>query len=498
MEKKYILSIDQGTTSTRAIIFDKKCKMIGIAQKEVTQHFPQNGWVEQDANEIWLTTLSVLSQVVDQTNIDPALIDSIGITNQRETTVIWDKKTGIPVHHAIIWQSRQSEAICEEIRKDKELTAAIIQKTGLVIDPYFSATKIKWMLDTIEGVRKRAEQGELLFGTIETWLIWKLTGGAAHVTEYSNASRTMMFNIETLEWDEDILKALNIPRNLLPEVKPSSMIYGHTVAYHFFGQEIPIAGAVGDQQAALFGQACFEKGTAKNTYGSGCFMLLNTGTEIIRSQRGLLTTVAWGVNGEVTYALEGSVFVGGSAVQWLRDGLRLINTVTETDIYANRVASAAGMYLVPAFVGLGAPYWDSDVRGAIFGLTRGTTKEHFIRATLEAIAYQSRDVIDVMIEESGLKLATLKVDGGATRSEFLMQFQSDILNVPVDVAGIIETTALGAAYMAGLATGFWQDIDHLCAIRTSRKLVSPKMNEQTRTELYNGWKKAVHATMQYR
>lgn len=498
MEKKYILSIDQGTTSTRAIIFDKKCKMIGIAQKEVTQHFPQNGWVEQDANEIWLTTLSVLSQVVDQTNIDPALIDSIGITNQRETTVIWDKKTGIPVHHAIIWQSRQSEAICEEIRKDKELTAAIIQKTGLVIDPYFSATKIKWMLDTIEGVRKRAEQGELLFGTIETWLIWKLTGGAAHVTEYSNASRTMMFNIETLEWDEDILKALNIPRNLLPEVKPSSMIYGHTVAYYFFGQEIPIAGAVGDQQAALFGQACFEKGTAKNTYGSGCFMLLNTGTEIIRSQRGLLTTVAWGVNGEVTYALEGSVFVGGSAVQWLRDGLRLINTVTETDIYANRVASAAGMYLVPAFVGLGAPYWDSDVRGAIFGLTRGTTKEHFIRATLEAIAYQSRDVIDVMIEESGLKLAILKVDGGATRSEFLMQFQSDILNVPVDVAGIIETTALGAAYMAGLATGFWQDIDHLCAIRTSRKLVSPKMNEQTRTELYNGWKKAVHATMQYR
>lgn len=498
MDKKYILSIDQGTTSTRAIIFDKKCKMIGIAQKEVTQHFPQNGWVEQDANEIWLTTLSVLSQVVDQTNIDPALIDSIGITNQRETTVIWDKKTGIPVHHAIIWQSRQSEAICEEIRKDKELTAAIIQKTGLVIDPYFSATKIKWMLDTIEGVRKRAEQGELLFGTIETWLIWKLTGGAAHVTEYSNASRTMMFNIETLEWDEDILKALNIPRNLLPEVKPSSMIYGHTVAYYFFGQEIPIAGAVGDQQAALFGQACFEKGTAKNTYGSGCFMLLNTGTEIIRSQRGLLTTVAWGVNGEVTYALEGSVFVGGSAVQWLRDGLRLINTVTETDIYANRVASAAGMYLVPAFVGLGAPYWDSDVRGAIFGLTRGTTKEHFIRATLEAIAYQSRDVIDVMIEESGLKLATLKVDGGATRSEFLMQFQSDILNVPVDVAGIIETTALGAAYMAGLATGFWQDIDHLCAIRTSRKLVSPKMNEQTRTELYNGWKKAVHATMQYR
>ncbi|MBY0147039.1 glycerol kinase GlpK [Neobacillus niacini] len=497
MEEKYILSLDQGTTSTRAILFNKKGEIVHSAQKEFTQYFPKPGWVEHNVNEIWGSVLAVIACVLTESGVRPDQISGIGITNQRETAVVWDRETGKPVYNAIVWQSRQTSGICDELIAQGYNTL-FREKTGLLIDAYFSGTKVKWILDNVEGAREKAEQGKLLFGTIDTWLIWKLSGGKAHVTDYSNASRTLMFNIFELKWDEELLDILGVPRSMLPEVKSSSEIYGTTVNYHFFGQEIPIAGAAGDQQAALFGQACFEKGMAKNTYGTGCFMLMNTGEKAVRSEHGLLTTIAWGLDGKVEYALEGSIFVAGSAIQWLRDGLRMLQDAKHSERLARKVASTDGVYVVPAFVGLGTPYWDSDVRGAVFGLTRGTTKEHFVRATLESLAYQTKDVLSVMETDSGIEVKTLRVDGGAVKNDFLMQFQSDILNVPVERPVVNETTALGAAYLAGLATGFWsnqEEISNQWAIDSS---FQPNLAEETREELYKGWKKAVKAAMAFK
>jgi glycerol kinase len=497
MVEKYILSIDQGTTSTRAILFNNKGEIVHCAQKEFTQYFPKPGWVEHNANEIWGSVLAVIAGVLTESGVRPEQIAGIGITNQRETAVVWDRETGKPVHHAIVWQSRQTSGICDELI-EQGFNTLFREKTGLLIDAYFSGTKVKWILDNVEGAREKAEQGKLLFGTIDTWLIWKLSGGKAHVTDYSNASRTLMFNIFDLKWDEELLDILGVPKSMLPKVKSSSEIYAHTVNYHFFGQEIPIAGAAGDQQAALFGQACFEKGMAKNTYGTGCFMLMNTGEKAVRSEHGLLTTIAWGLNGKVEYALEGSIFVAGSAIQWLRDGLRMLQDAKHSDRLARKVTSTDGVYVVPAFVGLGTPYWDSDVRGAVFGLTRGTTKEHFVRATLESLAYQTKDVLAVMETDSGIELKTLRVDGGAVKNDFLMQFQSDILNVPVERPVVNETTALGAAYLAGLATGFWStqnEISNQWAIDSG---FEPNLSEDTREDLYKGWKKAVKAAMAFK
>jgi glycerol kinase len=493
----YILSLDQGTTSSRAILFDQQGQIVHTAQKEFRQIFPNPGWVEHNANEIWGSILSVIASCLSESDIRPAQIAGIGITNQRETTVVWNKNTGKPVYHAIVWQSRQTAEICEEL-KAQGYQDLFKKKTGLLLDPYFSGTKVKWILDHIDGAREQAENGELLFGTIDTWLIWKLSGGKAHVTDYSNASRTLMYNIMDLQWDEELLEILTIPKSMLPEVKPSSEIYAHTAAYHFFGHEIPIAGAAGDQQAALFGQACFESGMAKNTYGTGCFMLMNTGEKPVVSEHGLLTTISWGINGKVTYALEGSIFVAGSAIQWLRDGLRMFKNSKDSEMYANRVESTDGVYVVPAFVGLGTPYWDSDVRGSVFGLTRGTKKEHFIRATLESLAYQTRDVLDVMEKDSGISLKTLRVDGGVVKNNFLMQFQSDILDVPVERPVINETTALGAAYLAGLATGFWQDQAEIAAQWSQEKEFIPSMDDERRTELYTGWTKAIKAAQVFK
>lgn len=497
MEEKYILSLDQGTTSTRAILFNKKGEIVHSAQKEFTQYFPKPGWVEHNANEIWGSVLAVIAGVLTESGIRPEQIAGIGITNQRETAVVWDRETGKPIYNAIVWQSRQTSGICDELISQGYNTL-FREKTGLLIDAYFSGTKVKWILDHVEGAREKAEQGKLLFGTIDTWLIWKLSGGKAHVTDYSNASRTLMFNIFELKWDEELLEILGVPNSMLPQVKSSSEIYGTTVNYHFFGQEIPIAGAAGDQQAALFGQACFEKGMAKNTYGTGCFMLMNTGEKAVRSEHGLLTTIAWGLDGKVEYALEGSIFVAGSAIQWLRDGLRMLQDAKHSERLARKVASTDGVYVVPAFVGLGTPYWDSDVRGAVFGLTRGTSKEHFVRATLESLAYQTKDVLAVMETDSGIEVKTLRVDGGAVKNDFLMQFQSDILNVPVERPVVNETTALGAAYLAGLATGFWtnqEEISNQWAIDSSFR---PNLAEETRDELYKGWKKAVKAAMAFK
>lgn len=490
---KYILSIDQGTTSSRAILFDKKGNIVHSAQKEFKQHFPKSGWVEHDAKEIWGTVLSVLAAVLTESGSQPGDVHAIGITNQRETTVVWNKRTGKPIYNAIVWQSRQTQSIIDEL-KAENLESFFQKKTGLRLDPYFSATKVKWILDHVEGAREQAEAGELLFGTIDTWLIWKLSDGKAHVTDYSNASRTMLYNIFEQKWDQEICEKLNIPMGMLPKVSSSSEIYAKTDPSVFFGKEIDIAGAAGDQQAALFGQCCFEKGMAKNTYGTGCFMLLNTGEEAVTSDNGLLTTIAWGMNGKVTYALEGSVFVAGSAIQWLRDGLRMLKHASESESYAQRVDSTEGVYVVPAFVGLGTPYWDSDARGSIFGLTRGTTKEHFIRATLESLAYQSKDVLDTMISDSSVDVEVLRVDGGAVSNEFLMQFQSDLLNLPVELAKLNETTALGAAFLAGLATGFWKDEQELSELRESQRLYEPQMEEERRKRLYKGWKLAVEAT----
>ena len=488
----YILSLDQGTTSSRAILFNKSGEVLHIAQKEFNQYFPNPGWVEHNANEIWGSILSVIASCLSEMNVRPEQIAGIGITNQRETTVVWDKETGQPIHHAIVWQSRQTSEICTQL-KGEGLDDLFLQKTGLLIDAYFSGTKVKWILDHVDGAREKAENGDLLFGTIDTWLIWKLSGGKSHVTDYSNASRTLMYNIHDLKWDEELLEILQVPRSMLPDVRSSSEVYGKTAPHHFFGHEIPIAGAAGDQQAALFGQECFEKGMAKNTYGTGCFMLMNTGEKAVKSEHGLLTTIAWGLNGKVEYALEGSIFVAGSAIQWLRDGLKLLNDPKDSEKYALRVTSADGVYVVPAFVGLGTPYWDSDVRGAVFGLTRGTSKEHFVRATLEALAYQTKDVLSAMEVDSGINLKALRVDGGVVKNNFLMEFQSGLLNVPVERPVISETTALGAAYLAGLAVGYWESQEEISKLWAVDKKFEPEMEEQERKDLYNGWKKAVQA-----
>lgn len=497
MKETYILSIDQGTTSSRAIVFNKEGEIVATGQREFEQFFPEPGWVEHDANEIWTSVLSCISDAMRIADIEPSQIEGIGITNQRETTVVWDKQSGRPIYRAIVWQSRQTEEICQQLYRDG-YNDLFREKTGLLIDPYFAGTKVKWILDHVEGAREKAEQGELLFGTIDTWLVYKLSGGKAHVTDYSNASRTLMFNIYDLKWDDELLNILNVPKSMLPEVRESSEVYAETIDYHFFGHRVPIAGMAGDQQAALFGQACFEKGMAKNTYGTGCFMLMNTGEEGIPSKNGLLTTLAWGLNGKVEYALEGSIFVAGSAIQWLRDGLELIQSAPESEEFATKVASTDGVYVVPAFVGLGTPYWDSEARGSVLGLTRGTERGHLIRATLESIAYQAKDVLDAMIADSGINLKTLRVDGGAVKNDFLMQFQSDMLDVPVERPVIEETTALGAAYLAGLAVGFWKDQAEIAAKWNVDHTFKSELEEEKRETLYKGWKKAVEATRSFK
>lgn len=495
--EQYIMSIDQGTTSSRAILFDKEGQIKGVAQREFKQYFPKSGWVEHDANEIWTSVLAVMAEVINENEVDPEQIKGIGITNQRETTVIWDKKTGRPIHHAIVWQSRQTQHICNEL-KEQGHEETFRNKTGLLLDPYFSGTKVRWLLDNVKGAREKAENGDLLFGTIDTWLVWKLSGGEVHITDYTNASRTLMYNIHDLKWDDELLELLDVPKAILPEVKESSEIYAHTKDYHFFGQEVPIAGIAGDQQAALFGQACFERGDVKNTYGTGGFMLMNTGEKPVTSESGLLTTIAYGLDGKVNYALEGSIFVSGSAIQWLRDGLRIINSAPQTENYATRVNSTDNVYFVPAFVGLGTPYWDSEARGAIFGLTRGTEKEHFIRATLESLCYQTRDVIEAMSKDSSIEVNNLRVDGGAVKNNFIMQFQADIVDTPVERPEVQETTALGAAYLAGLAVGFWEDKKDIADRWKLQKEFNPEMSEETRTKLYKGWKKAVEATQVFK
>jgi len=495
--EQYIMSIDQGTTSSRAILFDKEGQIQGVAQREFKQYFPKSGWVEHDANEIWTSVLAVMAEVINENEIDPEQIKGIGITNQRETTVIWDKKTGRPIYHAIVWQSRQTQHICNEL-KEQGHEKTFRNKTGLLLDPYFSGTKVRWILDNVKGAREKAENGDLLFGTIDTWLVWKLSGGEAHITDYSNASRTLMYNIHELKWDDELLELLDIPKAILPEVKESSEVYAHTKDYHFFGQEVPIAGIAGDQQAALFGQACFERGDVKNTYGTGGFMLMNTGEEPVTSESGLLTTIAYGLDGKVNYALEGSIFVSGSAIQWLRDGLRIINSAPQTENYATRVNSTDNVYFVPAFVGLGTPYWDSEARGAIFGLTRGTEKEHFIRATLESLCYQTRDVMEAMSKDSGIEVNNLRVDGGAVKNNFIMQFQADIVDTSVERPEVQETTALGAAYLAGLAVDFWEDKKDIADRWKLETEFNPEMSEETRTKLYKGWKKAVEATQVFK
>ncbi|MCK6075912.1 glycerol kinase GlpK [Paenibacillus silvae] len=494
--EKFILALDQGTTSSRAILFNHSGEIVHIAQQEFPQYFPKPGWVEQNANEIWSSILAVMASCLAESGIKPAQIAGIGITNQRETAVVWDKQTGRPIYNAVVWQSRQTASICDEL-KTQGLDDLFHQKTGLLIDPYFSGTKVKWILDHVSGARERAERGELLFGTIDSWLIWKLSGGT-HVTDVSNASRTLMYNIYDLQWDDELLGILDIPKAMLPEVRGSSEIYAQTTDYHFFGHRVPIAGAAGDQQAALFGQRCYTKGSMKNTYGTGCFMLMNTGEVPVQSDHGLITTIAWGVDGKVHYALEGSIFVAGSALQWLRDGLRMLRSSKDSEDYAKRVPTTDGVYMVPAFVGLGSPYWDSDVKGAVFGLTRGTTKEHFIRAALEALAYQTKDVLGAMVTDSGYPVHTLRVDGGAAANDFLMQFQSDILGIPVERPSVNETTALGAAYLAGLAVGFWSGADELNNHDHTERVFEAVMTDDERQQLYSGWQRAVKAAMAFK
>ena len=498
MAKKYILAIDQGTTSSRAIVFDKKGNKISQAQMEFRQIFPASGWVEHDAEEIWHTTYEVIKEAINREEISTDDIAGIGITNQRETTVVWDRKTSKPIYNAIVWQSRQSKEICEDLI-NKGYKDLIHEKTGLLINPYFSASKIKWILDNVEGAKEKAKNGELAFGTIDTWLIWKLTKGKVHVTDYSNASRTCLFNINTLEWDEELLEIFGVDKSMLPEVKSSSEIYGEATRLAELGDSlIPIAGIAGDQQASLFGQGCFKVGDIKNTYGTGCFMLMNTGDKPVLSNNGLLTTIAWGVNGEITYALEGSVFIAGSSVQWLRDGLRFFEDARFSEIYATRIQSCEGVYVVPSFVGLGAPYWDDDARGAVFGITRATSKEHIIRATLEAIAFQSKDVMEVMKEESDVEINHLAVDGGACANNFLMQFQSDILNCNIHRPRNLETTALGAAYLAGLATGVYKDMKEVYKMKEVEKIFVPSRTLKNVNKIYSGWKQAVNATRQFK
>ena len=485
--KNYVIALDQGTTSSRAIVFDRQQNIVEIAQKEFTQPYPKAGYVEHDPMEIYASQYGVLTEVLARGNIDPAEVAAIGITNQRETTILWDRKTGRPVYNAIVWQCRRTADICEDLKK-QGLEEYIRENTGLLIDAYFSGTKIKWILDHVEGLRERAERGEILFGTVDTWLIWKLTGGEVHVTDYTNASRTMIYNIKTLDWDDTILKALDIPRCMLPQVCNSSEVYG---TVNIGGVNIPIAGIAGDQQAALFGQTCFQKGEAKNTYGTGCFLLMNTGEEMYLSQNGLLTTIAIGLGGKVQYALEGSVFVGGAVIQWLRDELRFLGDAKDSEYFATQVEDNGGVYLVPAFTGLGAPHWDMYARGAIFGLTRGAGRNHIIRAALEAIAYQTKDVLDAMVADTGIDLRDLKVDGGASANNFLMQFQADILGRSIRRPMIRETTALGAAYLAGLAVGFWKDLGDIKNQWTLDKIYSPQMEGTQREKLLKGWKKAV-------
>lgn len=493
----YILALDQGTTSSRAILFNKAGQIVHKAQQEFQQYFPQPGWVEHHANEIWGSVLAVIASVLSESGMKPEQVAAIGITNQRETAVVWDRETGMPVYHAIVWQSRQTAGICDELNR-AGYNDLFRSRTGLLIDAYFSGTKIKWILDNVAGAREKAHQGKLLFGTIDSWLVWRLTGKAVHVTDYSNASRTLMYNIHELRWDRELLDILTVPASMLPEVHPSSGVVGMTDKQHFFGCEVPISGIAGDQQAALFGQACYEEGMAKNTYGTGCFMLMNTGRKAVASDHGLLTTIAWGLDGGVEYALEGSIFVAGSAIQWLRDGLRMFADARDSEKYAQRVASSEGVYVVPAFVGLGTPYWDSDVRGAVFGLTRGTKKEHFVRATLESLAYQTKDVLAAMEADSGISLTKLRVDGGAVGNSFLMQFQSDMLGVSVERPVINETTALGAAYLAGLAVGYWSSRAEIAEQWSMDRCYSPVMKTAEKDILYTGWKKAVHAAMAFK
>lgn len=486
---KYVMALDAGTTSNRCILFNEKGEMCSVAQKEFTQYFPKPGWVEHDANEIWSSQLGVAVEAMSKIGATAADIAAIGITNQRETTIVWDKYTGEPVYHAIVWQCRRTSRYCDAL-KAKGLVDSFRLKTGLVIDAYFSGTKLKWILDHVEGARERAENGDLLFGTVETWLIWKLTKGKVHVTDYSNASRTMLFNINTLEWDEEILAELGIPKGMLPEVKPSSYVYGMADP-SFLGGEIPISGAAGDQQAALFGQTCFRPGEAKNTYGTGCFMLMNTGDTPVFSENGLVTTIAWGLDGKVKYALEGSIFVAGAAVQWLRDEMHLIDSSSDSEYMASKVKDTNGCYVVPAFTGLGAPHWDQYARGTIVGITRGVNKYHIIRATLESLAYQTNDVLQAMKADSGIDLAVLKVDGGASANNFLMQVQADIINAPVERPKCVETTAMGAAYLAGLAVGYWKSKEDVINNWAIDKVFMPGISEEERNHKVKGWNKAV-------
>lgn len=495
-QKPHILAIDQGTTSSRALLFSKENQILHITQKEFTQYFPKPGWVEQDAMEIWASVQAVVAEMLGKPGVSGETLAAIGLANQRETTVVWDRETGRPIHRAIVWQSRQSADICETLRKAGH-EPLFWNRTGLLLDPYFSGTKVRWILDQVPGARERAAKGELLFGTVDTWLIWKLTGGKVHVTDLSNASRTLMCNIHTRTWDKELLDILAVPQAMLPRIVPSSGVCGHTLPETFYGHVLPIGGMAGDQQAALFGQACHAPGMAKNTYGTGCFMLMNTGEKAVASQSGLLTTIAWEVDGRVQYALEGSVFVAGSAVQWLRDSLRMFREARESETYARRVPDTAGVYVVPAFVGLGTPHWDPDVRGAVFGLTRGATKEHLIRATLESLAYQSRDVLLAMEKDAAISIPHLRVDGGAAENDFLMQFQSDILGIPVERPACVESTAMGAAHLAGLATGFWKSPEE---IRKQEKIQTffPQMPRETAMKRCLGWEKAVEAAKLFR
>lgn len=494
MSKRYVLAFDQGTTSSRAILFDRAGSVVAVRNKEFRQIYPRPGLVEHDANELLQSQMEVARAVFSEAGASPADIAAIGITNQRETTVLWDRNTGEPIANAIVWQDRRTAPFCDEL-KSRGLEQAVREKTGLLLDPYFSGTKIAWLLDNVPGARARAEKGELAFGTIDSWLIYKLTGGKVHVTDYSNASRTLIFNIHTLDWDDDLLRELgNIPRNMLPEVRPSSEVYGETDA-DLFGAALPIAGIAGDQQAALFGQACFTSGMAKNTYGTGSFLLMNTGEKAVPSEHGLLTTIAWGVDGKVEYALEGSIFVTGATVQWLRDELKLIDDASETEAIATSVEDTAGVYLVPAFAGLGAPHWDPYARGALVGLTRGAGRAHIVRATLESIAYQTRDVLQAMEQDAGIMLASLRVDGGAAVNNFLMQFQADVLGVTVERPVVTETTALGAAYLAGLATGFWDNKEEIQRQWQLERGFKSKMDSLTRSRLLHGWNRAVKRTL---
>jgi len=494
--KKYVLAIDQGTTSTRAMIFDKKSKIVSVANKEIKQHYPKPGWVEQDANEIWLSVISTITQALVLKNILPNQIESIGITNQRETTVVWDKTSGEPIYNAVVWQSRQSQDICDEI-EDKGYGELIRDKTGLLIDPYFSGTKIKWILDHVKGAKEKAKKGDLAFGTIDSWLIYKLTG-QQHKTDYSNASRTLLFNIHDLKWDDELLDILEIPKSMLPEVCDSSGYFGETSPRSFYGEKIKITGVAGDQQASLFGQLCCEEGMVNSTYGTGCFVLMNTGEKVVKSKNGMLSTIAWKIKDKVIYALEGSVFVGGSSVQWLRDGLKIIKSASETESLANSIDSSEGVYVVPAFVGLGTPYWDSDAKGAIFGLTRGTDERQLARATLESICYQVSDVLKAMVADSNQPIQLIKATGGATVNNYLMQFQSDIMDVQVERPEIMETTALGAAYLSGIGSGFWKNTDEINQHKNDDFAYHPKMSKAKRKKLLKGWQLAVESTRHFK